>query len=528
MRWLGVEIPSPPRESGSTTRMRSAALRLLLAGIAILAVLGAGRVPAGSRAAAIRSPLEICKLSTVMGKSDFSQGLPLETSYIALPRERYGFIATSADWRQTFDVAQLGGGWYVDANPPACATSPGGMDRALLIRVLNWSADRIPRLESMVDAHPGSLWLVGNEPDCIHQDNVLPEDYAGIYHQIYTIIKDRDPTARVSPGGIVQPTPLRLAWLDRVLDEYARLNGDALMPVDVWNIHNAILQEVSKDCDPYNAWGADIPPGFSDCYGVLREMEDNDDLGIFTQQIWDFRAWMSERGYAGYPLILTEFGVLMPFESFDVARVNAFMDATFAFLRTATSDDPETLGDPDDGYRLVQRWAWFSLDVPFWDPVTNEGFNGNLFDPYTTDITNYGLNFATHTEPLPALDYIELRPGGIRFEPLGPVGVGELVTRKVEVEVRNLGSLDSGPFTVRLAYVGPPSDELEQTVSLPAGSSTWLAFNLVQLEVGAYGITVSVDANNEVLETTECDNLLEATMLVPSDLAYLPLIARNH
>ena len=97
----------------------------------------------------------------------------------------------------------------------------------------------------MVDSHPGSLWLVGNEPDCIWQDNVLPGDYAHVYHQIYTAIKGRDPTALVSPGGIVQPTPLRLQWLDRVLPEYRDVNG-VQMPVDVWNIHNAILREATR------------------------------------------------------------------------------------------------------------------------------------------------------------------------------------------------------------------------------------------------------------------------------------------
>jgi hypothetical protein len=293
------------------------------------------------------------------------------------------------------------------------------------------------------------------------------------------------------------------------------------MPVDVWNIHNQILQEVRGD------WGADIPPGFDGIdQGVLHDVQDNDDIEIFKQQIRDFRAWMSAKGYGGWPLIITEFGVLMPIEfGFDLDRVNAFMDATFEFLETATSTD---WGYEPDGYRLVQRWAWFSLDNPPYDPDIPMTFNGNLFDPYTTGITGYGLHFATQTEPLPELDYIDLRPGGLRYEPLGPVGVGELVTRRVEVEVRNLGSLDSGPFTVRLAYVGPTSGELQQTVSLPAGSSTWLVFNLAQLEVGAYDIKVSVDANNGVLETTECDNLLEATMVVPSDLVYLPLIARNH
>jgi hypothetical protein len=176
----------------------------------------------------------------------------------------------------------------------------------------------------------------------------------------------------------------------------------------------------------------------------------------------------------------------------------------------------------------VQRWAWFSLDVPPWNPATNEGFNGNLFDPYARTITGYGLNFRKHTAALPAPDYRDLRPGGLRFEPLGPVGPGELVNRQVEVEVRNLGNLDAGPVVVRLAYDGPASGQLQHSVTnLPAGSSTWVAFELTQLSQGAYALTVSVDPDNLISETTECDNLLIMTMVVPSDVAYLPLVARK-
>ncbi len=447
-------------------------------------------------------------------------------------RQRYGFVALSDNWRQRFDVGQLGAGWYVDANPPACATSPGGMDRALLIRVRDWntSPQALFWLESMVDAHPGALWLVGNEPDCIWQDDLLPEDYAQIYYDIYWAIKSWDPTALVSPGGIVQPTPLRLAWLDRVLAQYALIaepDEDPLMPVDVWNIHNQILQEVR------DSWGADIPPGFDDIdEGVTPGIQDNDNVDIFTQQIWDFRAWMASWGYGGYPLIITEYGVLMPDlpgYDFDLARVSAFMDATFEFLRTATSETPGTLGDVSDGHRLVQRWAWYSLDDVPYDPELHEGFNGNLFDPYTTLITGHGLNFAGHTASLPPLEYVELRPGGLWYEPLNPVPPGEVVSREVRAEVKNLGSLSAGAFTVRLAYNGKTNGQLLRPVAgLAAGSSVWVEFDISGLTLGAYTIEVTVDAGEQVLEITECDNELTDIMVVPADIVYLPLTARNH
>ena len=473
-----------------------------------------------SRAGLLLVVLVLSVLVSGEQRSDVSRAYP----YALSERQRYGFVATSSTWRDDFEVTQLGAGWYMDANPPACATRPGGMDRALMIKIRRWlETPAWPYLDKLIAGNPGSLWLVGNEPDCVWQDDLRPEEYAEIYYDIYWGVKQRDPTALVSPGGIVQPTPLRLEWLDRVLLEYAENHPEApQMPVDVWNIHNAILNEGRGE------WGADIPPGFDEIdVGVTRTIEDHDRLDIFEAQIWTFRQWMEDRGYGDKPLMVSEFGILLPVEyGFDMERVNAFMDATFEFFATAADGD---LGDPNDGDRLVQRWAWFSLDNPPWDindPQTNR-FNGNLFNPYTTEITGYGLNFATHTSSLPPADYMDLRPGGFRFEPLMPVLAGETVNRTVEVEVRNLGSQDSGLLAVRLEYAGPVSGQLLRTIpNLPAGSSEWIAFELAQLSQGVYDISAWVDPDDQVSEVTDCDNELEITMVVPTDVTYFPLAAR--
>ena len=65
---------------------------------------------------------------------------------------------------------------------------------------------------------------------------------------------------------------------------------------------------------------------------------------------------MARQGYRSYPLIVTEFGVLMPDDyGFTTERVNSFMSATFDFLQN-TAD--AGLGDPMDGNRLVQKWSY--------------------------------------------------------------------------------------------------------------------------------------------------------------------------
>jgi hypothetical protein len=240
-------------------------------------------------------------------------------------------------------------------------------------------------LLAAVDAMPGALWLVGNEPDVQWQDNVTPERYAQLYHDLYAGIKDRDPTARVAIGGVSQPTPLRLRYLDRILDAYHDLYGEA-MPVDVWNVHNFILREER------GSWGVGIPPGMAEDAGRLYEIADHDDLGILSQQIVDFRRWMAGRGQQAKPLIVTEYGILMPGDyGFPPDQVEAFMLATFEFYRTAA--DP-ALGLPADGHRLVQRWCWYSL-------LDGRYPTGNLLQEESGQLTPLGDAFRRYSYASP-------------------------------------------------------------------------------------------------------------------------------
>ena len=223
-------------------------------------------------------------------------------------------------------------------------------------------------------ASPGSLWLVGNEPDVIWQDNVEPAAYARLYHDAYAAIKTADPTAQVAIGGVSQPTPLRLRYLEAVLTAYREQFGME-MQVDVWNVHNFILREER------GVWGVDIPPGIPDDRGMLYGIEDSGNLDIFRRQIVDFRRWMAQRGYQDRPLIVSEYGIPMPADyGFPPERVVAFLTGTFDIFLTAA--DP-ALGYPADGYQLVQRWCWYSLaDTTY--PT------GNLFDPQTGGMTAVG------------------------------------------------------------------------------------------------------------------------------------------
>ena len=250
-------------------------------------------------------------------------------------------------------------------------------------------------IKALVDANPGGLWIAGNEPDRReYQDSLTPSAYAIFYHDLYTLIKERDPTARVAVGSIVQPTPLRLRYLDMVLEEYRSRYGHD-MPVDVWTIHNFILPEKRF------GWGADIPPGL-DAYAD----EGMDYRPAKTTRAWtfsrpdivDFRNWMAARGYRNRPLLVSEYGVLMPeIYGFDEVLVRDFMLDSFDFFRSAVDGGT---GYPADGNRLVQAWAWYSLNDRHYDINSGGGFNGNLFDHDSGELMMLGEAFAAYTAPL--------------------------------------------------------------------------------------------------------------------------------
>lgn len=239
----------------------------------------------------------------------------------------------------------------------------------------------------VVEANPGSIWIIGNEPDILWQDNTTAERYAERYHDAYQFIRERDPTAQIAVAGVGQPTPLRLAYLDTVLETYEQRYGQP-MPVDIWTIHNFILRE-ERD-----SWGVGIPPGMVQesglpvDEGVLYEITDHNDLEIFRQNLVNFRQWMADRGYRDRPLAVTEFGILMPVDfGFPPPVVAEFMTGALDFLMQASD---ESIGYPADGNRLIQWAFWYSVFDPAEFPT------GNLYDPETEELTVLGETYVEY------------------------------------------------------------------------------------------------------------------------------------
>lgn len=428
---------------------------------------------------------------------------------------------------EAYDIAPLRIGWYIDyfafPEPPR----PNGVEYVPVVTLKQVGdndygvSPKKSTLRLVAQLQPGAMWMIGNEPDRREVQNDLePHIYAMAYHDMYALIKNEDPTARVVAGTIVQPTELRLRYLDLVLEAYLEMYGEP-MPVDGWSIHNFILNEVSCDYDPGNCWGAGIPPGMDDPYGEILSPDDNDNIDMFKERIRRFRQWMADQGYRGYPLYLTEYGVLMPdWLGFDMPRVNTFMDKTFEYMLTET--DP-ALGDPRDDYRLIQRWSWYSTADP--------NFNGWLFDDETNLISPMGQNFADLTAVIPDIE--ELTVSAIQTAPATLFSPdGQPVDVTLRAVVANAGHLLE-PTTVKVRfYDGDPTQGgtkigSDRTVAVSGCGDTAVAeVTWSDVPAGSHRVYVVVDPQDGVDEPDEGNNTTSRTIVVATEQLYLPNVAR--
>lgn len=459
--------------------------------------------------------------------------------------ERFGFGVVTDIAR--YDVGQLHAGWYVNWGATSEIKNPAGLEYVQIIRLCDsqyrsCNTPYSPYGDALVQTirnNPGTLWLIGNEPDRIYtQDSVHPVLYAQLYHELYYLIKSIDPTARVANGGIVQATPLRIQWLNMVWDEYQRRYGEP-MPVDVWNIHTFVLRELKPgltleevlECAPpgareLGAWGADIPPGIDANCGLWVEIDDLDRMDLLQEEVIRFRRWMKNHGQRNKELIISEYGILFNEElGYDFERVRDYMYNTFDYFLNAR--DPE-LGMPDDDYRLVQRWAWYSLDDDSFGWGTTWGA---LFDPDTREITPMGKAFAAYTAPL-VTPYVDLRPVALSYEVLeSPLWDTQPTRLELRGTVTNRGNTEAGAFRVRF-WDGPKGsgtvikgvvvDGLPSRYQGDAYPTTVWTVTWDETRAGGAVVTMQVDARQEVAESDEGNNVLSTIIDLPIDLALTP------
>jgi len=169
-------------------------------------------------------------------------------------------------------------------------------------------------------AHPGRIWLIGNEPDLPTQDDITQDQYARMFHKYYKFISSLDPTAQFAIAGIYGgdyngAIERCTNWLTAVLDSY-RLQFGEDMPIDIWNIH---VYATPNTLDPWK---------------VMDE---------FVNPFCEWVKTVNGGIYENCPIWITEFGVAL--WSGDMSRENIrdFMDV---FCRLLEGSD-------------VDKWFWF-------------------------------------------------------------------------------------------------------------------------------------------------------------------------
>ncbi len=388
----------------------------------------------------------------------------------------------------------------------------------------------IPLYQSIAAANRGSVWIIGNEierrdwDNCnggCGQDEILPELYAVAYHDLYEAIKSADPSARISNGSLVEITPLRLKYMDRVWSAYLQKYGTR-MPVDVWNVHLYILREVA------GVWGADIPAGLSETTGIVYTINQADSLDIFKQQLTWFRQWLASKGEQNKPLLLTEYGVLFPdrpegyYEDdgsgpiyMTTARVQNFLRGTFDYMLTAKDG---ALGYANDDNHLVQRWYWYSLQ--------DYDYGGPLFYTSTNTLNPLGIAWANYVAPLATtLDFKLLNVGYTLGQ---PDGSGTL-TATINVRMSNSGNQNwttPVPLTIVRADNGMPLASVLVNNVRGCGALTTTQVLLPNITNTLF-LKAIIDPNNSTPDSDTSNNSINFTIIAnPTSNLYLPLIRR--
>ncbi|MDT8305772.1 MAG: CARDB domain-containing protein [Anaerolineae bacterium] len=476
-----------------------------------------------SRSATSSAPVE-----TLRAEEAFDVFLPLllgPEAEKALCRYGVNYASSaSGDNPANYDLTALYIGWYLNYSANASSGVPEAIKHSAIISLsqtdyVNYTYATSPpaaTIQQLAAANPGKTWYIGNEPDrVVYQNDLEPHVYAEAYHDLYHLLKAADPTAVVVAGTIVQATPVRLTYLDMVLDHYQTTYGEA-MPVDAWSIHGFILNEVSCDYDLSNCWGAEIPQGVDVGVGEIVTIEDNDNYDLFVERIVRFRSWMAERGYRNTPLYMSEFGILMPAEyGFDAARVNRFMDRTFTYMQNAT--DP-ALGYHYDGNRLVQRWAWYSVADAL-------NFNGWLYSPVSKALSPMGANFAAFTAAVE--EETDLYPARVTAPAVRYDGSPATVT--LYATIANSGNRQAATRPVSVRFYDSNDQQIGSTQNVTlrgCGDHATVSVSWADRDAGTHAYYVIVDGDGAVTETNEHNNRLDGQALVATGQVGLPLVSR--
>ena len=368
---------------------------------------------AKSTLTALPAPTSLSASTAVTGS--YTANLPLIGS--GLPSPACHFVIVAPFGFNGYNLSELGVGAALDWGSSRNPTLEKNIDYLPVLPVRDqFYSQTLSNLPSVLTQNRGATWIIGNEPDSevAYQDHITAETYAERYYQLATLIRASDPTAKLGFGSVIQPTPIRLYYLDKTMQRLAQLAGgmeQALALIDVYTFHAFILNEEQIYNPQKPSWGAGLPLGYDASTWpapeviLLDETHDETwkthDIQIFKERVIHIREWMQKYGEINKPLWITEYGSLFPSVPGDLMRVSeadtiAYMQATFNFM---LGYQDQNLGDALDAGRLVQRFAWYSLNEELGK------FGGSLYDPSTHVLTGLGQAFIDYS---PSTDLVPL------------------------------------------------------------------------------------------------------------------------
>ncbi len=113
-------------------------------------------------------------------------------------------------------LAKLHGGWFYNWTISPSLFRVPGLDYCPMIQKGQYT---LLRLQAIARNHPGSWWLVFNEPD-ISVGRTSPLEAARIYHDVRSAIVDTDKTARFAVGGLSNTSSYAIGWLREMRAAY--------------------------------------------------------------------------------------------------------------------------------------------------------------------------------------------------------------------------------------------------------------------------------------------------------------------
>jgi hypothetical protein len=227
---------------------------------------------------------------------------------------------------------------------------------------------------------------------------------------------------------------------------------------------------------------------------------------------------MRERGYQERPLIVSEYGILFwyPFvQEFDGEVIRKteedaikYMQGTFDYMRTARDAG---FGFSVDDHRLVQRWAWYSLnhDADF--------MGGALFDQENKEPFPLGEAFGAYTAWLTPTVDLRLQ---LSYEILSD-GKQSQTDLRLMCNVSNAGNIGTGEsFTTTFLSSG---EILTTTVVPPlVGWGDWYQVDVTWTDLLTGAHPFCVRAETASVATEDC-----TVAFVNPERLFLPLISTN-